>query len=199
MAGTANGNELQYTGREADTSGLYYYRARYYSPTYQRFLSEDPIGFAGGVNGYQYANGNPLRYVDPLGLWSFTIEAYAGFGGMATIGYDSTAGQWFYGGGIGIGLGGGFSIDPDGRRPGAEAADNTCNATGHGTTYGTNIHAGLNIPGIFSYDLMQATGGYDTSTGNGFSEGPSPAPRASLTRGTEFSIGGGAVFEVRSK
>jgi RHS repeat-associated protein len=30
--------------------GLYYYRARYYDPRVARFLSEDPIGFAGGVN-----------------------------------------------------------------------------------------------------------------------------------------------------
>ena len=39
---------FQYAGRENDGNGLYYYRARYYSPRMGRFLSEDPIGFAGG-------------------------------------------------------------------------------------------------------------------------------------------------------
>ncbi|MDH4188331.1 MAG: hypothetical protein OEV08_15180, partial [Nitrospira sp.] len=39
----ATSNPLQYTGREADGTGLYYNRARYYSPQSQRFVSEDPI------------------------------------------------------------------------------------------------------------------------------------------------------------
>ncbi|WP_425357271.1 RHS repeat-associated core domain-containing protein [Nitratifractor salsuginis] len=41
-------NPYAYTGREFDTQELYYYRARYYDPTIQRFISEDPIGFASG-------------------------------------------------------------------------------------------------------------------------------------------------------
>jgi RHS repeat-associated protein len=44
-----------------------YYRARYYNPALQRFVSEDPIGFAGGVNGYAYAGDNPLSNADPSG------------------------------------------------------------------------------------------------------------------------------------
>ena len=36
-------NPFQYTGRENDGTGLYYYRARYYHPSLQRFLSEDPM------------------------------------------------------------------------------------------------------------------------------------------------------------
>ncbi|WP_364442290.1 RHS repeat-associated core domain-containing protein, partial [Nitratifractor sp.] len=41
-------NPYGYTGRVVDTKDLYYYRARYYDPTIQRFISEDPIGFASG-------------------------------------------------------------------------------------------------------------------------------------------------------
>lgn len=40
--GSANSNTFAYTGREIDTSNLLYYRARYYSPVLQRFISEDP-------------------------------------------------------------------------------------------------------------------------------------------------------------
>jgi RHS repeat-associated protein len=36
-------NPFQYTGRENDGTGLYYYRARYYAPSLQRFLNEDPL------------------------------------------------------------------------------------------------------------------------------------------------------------
>ena len=41
-------NIQQYTGRENDGTGLQYDRVRYYSPTLQRFISEDPLGFGGG-------------------------------------------------------------------------------------------------------------------------------------------------------
>jgi RHS repeat-associated protein len=69
LTGTADANPFQYTGRENDGTGLYYYRARYYHPTLQRFLSEDPIGFEGGdVNLYGYVANNPLTFIDPLGL-----------------------------------------------------------------------------------------------------------------------------------
>ncbi|MFZ3000379.1 MAG: RHS repeat-associated core domain-containing protein, partial [Undibacterium umbellatum] len=61
-------NTFQYTGRENDGNGLYYYRARYYSPATHRFISEDPIGLAGGINGYGYVDGNPISLVDPTGL-----------------------------------------------------------------------------------------------------------------------------------
>ena len=58
-----------FTGREWDPeTGLYYYRARYYDPKIGRFISEDPIGFEGGVNFYGYVRGNPVNYFDPTGL-----------------------------------------------------------------------------------------------------------------------------------
>ena len=49
-ADAAVSNPFQYTGRENDGTGLYYYRARYYSPTLARFISSDPIGLGGGIN-----------------------------------------------------------------------------------------------------------------------------------------------------
>jgi len=67
-SGAANGNKLQYTGRENDGTGLYYMRARYYSPTLHRFVSSDPIGLRGGINTYAYVGGDPVSNIDPLGL-----------------------------------------------------------------------------------------------------------------------------------
>jgi len=61
-------NTMKYTGREQDDeTGLYYYRARYYDPELGRFISEDPIGFKGGINFYAYVGNNPLIYNDPSG------------------------------------------------------------------------------------------------------------------------------------
>jgi RHS repeat-associated protein len=68
-SGAASTNATQYTGRENDGTGLYYYRARYYQPGLQRFISEDPIGFRGGdVNLYAYVQNAPMSLVDPGGL-----------------------------------------------------------------------------------------------------------------------------------
>jgi RHS repeat-associated protein len=62
------GGSFQYTGRENDGAGLYYYRTRYYSPRLQRFVQEDPIGLLGGVNPYLYVENNPIASRDPFGL-----------------------------------------------------------------------------------------------------------------------------------
>jgi RHS repeat-associated protein len=51
-----------------DASGLLYRRNRYYDPASGRFTQEDPVGLAGGVNLYGYANGDPVSYSDPYGL-----------------------------------------------------------------------------------------------------------------------------------
>lgn len=70
-----------YTGREKDVGNLYYYRARYYNDDMNRFISQDPIGLAGGLNWYAYANGNPIQNTDELGLWVGWDDAVAIVGG----------------------------------------------------------------------------------------------------------------------
>ena len=48
---------------------LPYYRARYYDPSIGRFISEDPITFAGsGTNFYEYVANNPANWTDPTGM-----------------------------------------------------------------------------------------------------------------------------------
>ena len=67
-------NGYTFTGREWDDElGLYYYRARYYDAQIGRFISKDPIGFAGGdVNIYRYVGNQPVNWLDPFGFsaWS---------------------------------------------------------------------------------------------------------------------------------
>jgi RHS repeat-associated protein len=62
-------NAFQYTARDYDPeTGLRYHRARYYDPAVGRFLSEDPIGFNGGINFYSYVANDPVNFMDQGGL-----------------------------------------------------------------------------------------------------------------------------------
>jgi RHS repeat-associated protein len=54
---------------DLDASGLLYMRQRYYDPQLGRFLNQDPIGFAGGLNLYGYVGNNPTNYMDPGGTY----------------------------------------------------------------------------------------------------------------------------------
>ena len=72
-----------YNGRDGvvtDRNGLIYMRARYYSPEMRRFINADIVAgeIANGItlNRYAYANGNPVAFVDPMGLsaWSWFKE-----------------------------------------------------------------------------------------------------------------------------
>jgi RHS repeat-associated protein len=74
-------NSYRYTAREYDQeTGLYYYRARYYDPVTGRFISEDPIGFKGGFNFYNYAANNPVLGSDPTGLSVYIVTYTYGNG-----------------------------------------------------------------------------------------------------------------------
>ena len=55
-------------GHQGDGSGLQYMRNRYYDPKTGKFTQEDPIGLAGGLNLYGFADGDPVNYSDPFGL-----------------------------------------------------------------------------------------------------------------------------------
>jgi RHS repeat-associated protein len=62
-------NPYMFTARAYDSeTGLYYYRARYYSPDIGRFLQTDPVGHTTGLNLYTYCGNNPLNWSDPYGL-----------------------------------------------------------------------------------------------------------------------------------
>src|SRR5438093_13243791 len=51
-----------------DASGQMYRRNRYYDPASGRFTQEDPLGLAGGMNLYGFADGDPVNFGDPFGL-----------------------------------------------------------------------------------------------------------------------------------
>lgn len=68
-------NSFMYVGKEYDLeTGLTEMGARYYDPKEGRFISKDPIGFAGGdVNLWNYVQSNSVNWIDPEGLQTTAI------------------------------------------------------------------------------------------------------------------------------
>jgi RHS repeat-associated protein len=118
-------NSFEYVGQFGvmnEANGLDFMRARFYTPGEGRFISADPIGVNGGVNLYVYTQNSPVRFTDPLGLFtgSFDVAATGGFviGGtvQVSIVYDGNT-PWYnprfqgtVGKGLYIGAGGSVSF-----------------------------------------------------------------------------------------
>ena len=165
---------LRYAGQYYDKeSSLFHNGFRDYNPKIGRYVQSDPIGLKGGINTYTYVNGNPLRRIDPLGLWSVTFGGYIGVGGEVTFGNDN--GNGFMTGRVGFGLGGGITYDPNGGIPGPAIRD----PLSGGVVLGDSAQAAFNAGPISA----AVEGGIARNYSNGqssFYGGPSGGPTSAL-------------------
>jgi RHS repeat-associated protein len=100
--GSASSNSYQFTGRENDGDGLYYYRARYYEPMMSRFIGEDPLRFGSGQkNFYAYVGDDPTEWIDPTGASACPFNCAANFAEQyslaGALGINNPIGRAFLG------------------------------------------------------------------------------------------------------
>lgn len=174
---------LRFPGQYADAeSGLFYNYYRDYDATTGRYAQSDPVGIAGGINTYTYVEANPLRHVDPLGLWTvqlgFSVSGAwmpAAFGigpqgqvgvGVAFDGNGNVGAYWTAGGGAAVG-----STDIVGGVQGAWSNGSTICDLG-GVSNNVGINAGFGFGGTVdtfggSGTQGQAVGGVGITLGGG--------------------------------
>jgi RHS repeat-associated protein len=183
VVGAETANSYQFTGRENDGTGLYAYRARYYSPVYQRFISQDPIGFGGGdANLYGYAFNSPVVQLDPLGLWTVQI----GLGGGVT------GGDGVIGGGASYSRG--FVIDGHGN----VGFYKTVGGSAGTSSLGSSASGGIEFQWTNGECTKDIQGPFFGLTGTGSVGGWAVSGDAFAGQGSQgqLVVGGGGVFGI---
>jgi RHS repeat-associated protein len=88
-ASVATGQPYRFTGRMYDAeTGMYYYRARYYTPQLGRFMQFDPIGYQSDVDLYLYVGDDPLDKTDPSGNCPICALGGAAAGYVVAVGFQ---------------------------------------------------------------------------------------------------------------
>jgi RHS repeat-associated protein len=177
--------QFAYTGQRIDTeSGLYYYRARQYSPTWGRFFQSDPARTKATDNLYLYVENDPLNHLDPFGLYTIQVggSVYVNFGWFSIsvsggIVADTSGGAGLYATvGGGAATGGGFKF------AGTATVTNAPQITNL-TQWGTNVSGFIGLGPAASIEASrglvndrQEYKGLGGSLGYGFGAGVSAGP-----------------------
>lgn len=197
---SAGYSPFRYTGQYWDAeTGLYYYKARYYSAAMGRFVSPDPVGYDAGTNLYAYVGNDPLNFTDPLGLSSESTANSVSNDNWSVLAFVAPAAK-VAGRTVVVTVGSAFAaftaaaavaLTP------TELGDDSCNPPNCGNQYVVRA-------GIVAAKSLESTGVRQSINGFGFSVQTAPglspeqlaagAPR--IERYRQFSIT--TTFELQS-
>ncbi|NLE38389.1 MAG: hypothetical protein GX621_10230, partial [Pirellulaceae bacterium] len=183
-----NANTTLYTGRTLDrATGLYYYRARYYDAGLERFVSRDPIGYAGqDANLYRYTANRPTVAVDPSGKYFVC----AGVGAATTVFVPVHVPSM-----TGIGLSGAVNAyQCVGYSPGQGWFCQPCVSVSLSLLAGAGFYGGAGIGPVFSFNVLpnaqHPSEGPSIQVGVGGAVGaPAPPPALEITVDVDISSG----------
>jgi RHS repeat-associated protein len=186
VTGTVN-TPFQFNGKwgvMTEANGLLQMENRFYSPILQRFLNEDPSGFAGGANLYAFAGGDPADLMDPFGLGPVNDDSQGGLTLSETLSVGGSAaldGADKYVGGLFSGLWG--------------AVTGTVNAIAHPIDTVNNLANGLGtLAGRTVYD----TSGLASDIGNGIANTVADPSKLGHVVGSLLPLAAGGLGDVGS-